>query len=62
MSIAENFSQDLVSTMTFQIRKDSEALRKKAERDAEKDGEDLNELGQDEVSKRLQKQLKKKLK
>jgi len=62
MSTNENFSQDLVSTMAFQIRKDSAALRRKAEIDAEKDGENLSELAQDEVSKRLQKQLRKKLK
>ena len=49
MSVNDKFSQDLVSTMTYQIRKDGEALRRKAERDAEKDGEVLGDLGQDEV-------------
>lgn len=72
MTVMDGFSTDLVSTTTFAIRKEGRILRKKARTDlAATSGdksqkllsggtdEEIDKLIQDEVSKRLQKNIKK---
>ncbi|PHJ19226.1 hypothetical protein CSUI_006941 [Cystoisospora suis] len=70
MTVMDGFSTDLVSTTTFAIRKKGKILRKKAKTDlaattgdkkllSEGTEEEIDKLIQDEVSKRLQKNLKK---
>ncbi|PFH38297.1 hypothetical protein BESB_006380 [Besnoitia besnoiti] len=67
MTVSDGFSTDLVSTTSFAIRKEGAILRKKAEKAASRDkkrqkgdaDEDFDKVIQDEVSRRLQKNLKK---
>ncbi|KEP65506.1 UNVERIFIED_CONTAM: hypothetical protein HHA_246570 [Hammondia hammondi] len=67
MTVSDGFSTDLVSTTTFAIRKEGAILRKKAEKAASRDRKrqkgdadgDFDKVVQDEVSRQLQKNLKK---
>lgn len=67
MTVSDGFSTDLVSTTTFAIRKEGAILRKKAQKAASRDRKrqkgdsdgDFDKVIQDEVSRQLQKNLKK---